>query len=183
MPEADSRDLATSQQFNEAVGQAVENEIPDADLTALRASLDLVRLSTRWIQHLEHNVHRPAGWSFSGFRIMFCVWAMGELEPREIAHLSGLTRATISSALNTLERDGLVTRTRDHADGRLVTVRMTDDGRRRLKAAYEVQNALETEFFGGLDDGGAGTRPSTSHLLGRALPSTMAEPNTNTEPL
>lgn len=159
-----------SPRFEEAVGDVVSSAVPHADLDALKASLDLVRLSTRWVHHLEHVVHRPAGWSFSGFRIMFCVWAMGELEPREIARLSGLTRATISSALNKLEDDGLITRSRDHDDGRLVTVRLTDDGRRRLADAYAHQNQLEAEFFGALPDSGQAFRSAAASLLASPLP-------------
>jgi DNA-binding MarR family transcriptional regulator len=72
----------------------------------------------------------------------------GELEPRDIARLSGLSRAAVSSVLNTLERDGLVERSRESHDRRLVTVRLTADGARRLVTAYERQNAVEQDFFG-----------------------------------
>ncbi len=132
-----------------AVG-AVGAAVPDADLDALRASFDLIRASTRLVQRLESDVHREAGWSMAGFRVMFCVWVGGELEPRDIARLSGLSRAAVSSVLNTLERDGLVERFRESADRRLVTVRLTDDGTRRLIEAYRRQNQVEQEFFGAL---------------------------------
>ena len=116
------------------------------------ASFALIRASTRLVQRLEAEVHREAGWSMAGFRVMFCVWVGGELEPREIARLSGLSRAAVSSVLNTLERDGLVERTRESHDRRLVTVRLTDDGGRRLVAAYRQQNRVEQDFFGPLPD-------------------------------
>ena len=60
---------------------------PDADLLALRASFNLVRLSTLLVHRLESQVHREAGWSMAGFRVMFCVWVAGEMEPREICLL------------------------------------------------------------------------------------------------
>lgn len=159
-----------SGRFDNAVESVVGTQVRGADLGALKASLDLVRLATRWMHHLEHAVHRPAGWSFSGFRIMFCVWAMGELEPREIARLSGLTRATISSALNKLEDDGLLSRSRDHDDGRLVTVRLTEAGADRIAAAYAAQNCLEAEFFGQLGDDAAAFRSTLAALLAQPLP-------------
>ena len=65
----------------------------------------------------------------AGFRLMFCIWVADELEPRELAHLAGLTRASVSSALNTLERDGLIERSRESEDRRLVT--STTHNRRR----------------------------------------------------
>ncbi len=134
-------------EFERASVEAVATAVPDADLTALRASFNLIRASTRLVQRLESEVHRHAGWSMAGFRVMFCVWVAGELEPRNIARLSGLSRAAVSSVLNTIERDGLVERTRESSDRRLVTVRLTSDGERRLIAAYAAQNVAERDFL------------------------------------
>ncbi len=142
-----------AREFERAAVDAVAAAVPAADLDALRASFDLIRASTRLVQRLEADVHREAGWSMGGFRVMFCVWVGGELEPRHIARLSGLSRAAVSSLLNTLERDGLVERSRESDDRRLVTVRLTADGRRRLIAAYERQNQVEQAFFDVLTTG------------------------------
>ena len=136
--------------FEQAAVDAVDDAVEGADLEALRVSFDLIRASTRLVQRLEAEVHRPAGWSMAGFRVMFCVWVGGELAPNEIARLSGLSRAAVSSVLNTLERDGLVERSRESDDRRVVTVRLSDDGATRLVAAYERQNEVEQDFFGTL---------------------------------
>jgi DNA-binding MarR family transcriptional regulator len=135
-------------QFEHVAVRAVAAAVEGADLDALRASFDLIRASTRLVQRLEAEVHRKAGWSMAGFRVMFCVWVGGELAPHEIARLSGLSRAAVSSVLNTLERDGLVDRSRESDDRRVVTVRLTDNGATRLVAAYKRQNHVEQEFFG-----------------------------------
>lgn len=155
----------TPQSFEEAAVAAVVAALPGIDTTSLRASFNLVRASTRLTRRLESRVHHEAGWSMAGFRVMFCVWVRGALQPRQIARLSGLSRAAVSSALNTLERDGLVERTREHTDRRLVTVRLTDDGATRLVAAYEKQNSVEQEFFAAL--GNDSTR--LVHALGALL--------------
>ncbi len=141
-----------AREFERAAVAAVATAVPHADLAALRASFDLIRASTRLVQRLEAEVHREAGWSMAGFRVMFCVWVAGELEPRDIARLSGLSRAAVSSVLNTLERDDLVERTRESNDRRLVTVRLTRDGEQRLVAAYAHQNQAEREFFAALTE-------------------------------
>lgn len=143
-------DTFDAQRFEDAAVESVSAAVPDADVDALRASFGLIRVSTRLVQRLESEVHREAGWSMAGFRIMFCVWVGGELEPRDIARLSGLSRAAVSSVLNTLERDGLIDRSRESHDRRLVTVRLTDDGATRLIAAYRRQNEVEQDFFAGL---------------------------------
>ena len=139
--------------FERVAVDTVAAALPEADLDALRASFDLIRASTRLVQRLEAEVLRDAGWSMAGFRVMFCVWVGGELEPRDIARLSGLSRAAVSSVLNTLERDGLVERHRESDDRRLVTVRLTPDGSRRLVDAYRRQNEVERGFFGSLSAG------------------------------
>ena len=144
-------DTFDAREFERAAVDAVAIAVPDADLTALRASFDLIRASTLLVQRLEAEVHREAGWSMAGFRVMFCVWVAGALEPRDIARLSGLSRAAVSSVLNTLERDGLVDRSRESSDRRLVTVRLTADGERRLVAAYARQNEAERGFFAGME--------------------------------
>jgi DNA-binding MarR family transcriptional regulator len=163
-----------AREFERAAVDTVAAAVPGADLDALRASFDLIRASTRLVQRLEAEVHSPAGWSMAGFRVMFCVWVGGELEPRDIARLSGLSRAAVSSVLNTLERDGLVERSRESHDRRLVTVRLTTDGATRLVAAYERQNLVEREFFGGLGRGRAtGLAGRLADLLDR--PGTAGE--------
>ncbi len=138
--------------FEAAAVETVAAAVPGADLEALRASFDLIRAATRLTQQLESEVLREAGFSMAGFRAMFCVWVGGDLEPRDIARLSGLSRAAVSSVLNTLERDGLVERFRESADRRLVTVRLTEEGTNRLRTAYARQNELEQTFFGVLPD-------------------------------
>lgn len=143
-------DLHGADSFEAAATARVADAHPDADLAVLRASFDLIRLSTQLVHVVESNVHRPAGWSMAGFRVMFCVWVAGELEPRQIARLSGLSRAAVSSVLNTLERDGLVERHRESGDRRLVTVRLTPEGAAGVARAYRRQNEVERGFFAGI---------------------------------
>jgi DNA-binding MarR family transcriptional regulator len=137
----------TAHSFEEAARDKVADEVPDADLDVFAATFDLVRLATRVVHDLESRVHRPAGWSYAGFRVMFTVWVAGSLPPMDIAHLSGLSRAAVSSVVNTLERDGLVTRSRESDDRRVVTVRLTDEGERRLVEAYAEQNERSSQLW------------------------------------
>lgn len=162
--------------FEHAAVGRVSDALPDADLDALRASFDLIRAANRLVHQLESEVHRPAGWTMAGFRVMFCVWVSDVLEPRDIARLSGLSRAAVSSVLNTLERDGLVERTRESDDRRLVTVRLTERGRRGVVEAYERQNAVEQRFFAALD-------PPEIERATAALAALLAAPRASTSPV
>lgn len=86
----------------------------------------------------------------AGFRVLFTTWIHDQLEPRELARLSGVSRAAVSGVLKTLERDGLVERNREQADRRLVTVRVTEDGEALLRETYAAQNRREVEHFASL---------------------------------
>jgi len=136
--------------FERVAGQQVATLDPNADLLTFGVTFNLMRMATRMSQSLEADVHGPAGWSMAGFRVMFVVWVAGELAPNEIARLSGLSRAAVSSVLNTLERDGLAERSRESDDRRVVTVRLTTVGRKRLTKAYLEQNRREGELLSGL---------------------------------
>jgi DNA-binding MarR family transcriptional regulator len=78
------------------------------------------------------------------------LWAVGPAELRDVARLSGASRAAVSSALNTLERDGLVRRIRDSADRRLVRIQLTRHGRLALREAMREQGDREREWFSAL---------------------------------
>ena len=53
--------------------------------------------------------------------------------PADLADAAGVTRATITGLLDTLERDGVVTREADSYDRRTVLVRLTASGRALLE--------------------------------------------------
>ena len=119
----------------------------EVDLSTFAAMFDLFRVSTRIIGDLENRVYRPAGLSTAGFRVLFTVWVFGSLEVREIAHLSGVSRAAVSGVVTTLERDGFVARTVPEHDRRLVVVEATDAGRDLVAETYRSQNERERELF------------------------------------
>jgi DNA-binding MarR family transcriptional regulator len=116
-------------------------------LAAFAASFNLFRFSTRLIQDLEASIHRPRGLSTAGFRVMFTIWALGEMEPRQLANHSGVSRAAISGAVATLAAAGLVEKSREQADRRLVTVRLSPEGAALLEETYRAQNVHEQGLF------------------------------------
>lgn len=132
----------------ERVGELVD----DIDLGSFAASFDLFRLATRTIGDFDTEVHRPRGLSMAGFRVLFTVWIFESLEVRDIARLSGVSRAAVSGVVTTLERDGLALRQRDQADGRLASVTATAAGVAKLRSAYGAQHERERLLFGELDE-------------------------------
>jgi DNA-binding MarR family transcriptional regulator len=105
---------------------------------------------------------------------MNVLWVAGPVELREVARLSGSSRASISSALNTLERDGLVTRRRNGTDRRQVLLELTERGRSELRGGMRDQADLEREWFGPLS---AQDQEVLTRLLG-ALADQVRPPKT-----
>lgn len=138
--------------YRTLLGQRHRAEAVVDEASAERAELvfNLSRLHSRLSQDFEAR-HRRLGWSWAGFRIMNVLWAVGAVELRELARLAGVSRAAISSALNALQRDGLVSRARERADRRLVRIELTEQGRARLREGMLDQAERERRWFAALD--------------------------------
>ncbi|HEX6312564.1 MAG TPA: MarR family transcriptional regulator [Acidimicrobiia bacterium] len=152
--------------FDELVLERIAELEPDADRDAIAVVFNLMRLANVVSADVESAVHRPRGLSWAGFRILFALWAAGSLEPRVLARLAGVTRASISSVLNTLERDGLVERKRESADRRMVAVVLTPRGRDAVATAFKGHHERERAWLAPLSR--AETR-TLSQLLHRLL--------------
>lgn len=123
------------------------------DASHMRLGINLVRAANVFVGVSERRVHRPKGLSWSGFSAMFALSVFDALEARTISRLIGVTRQATSVVLATLERKGLITRKRPRdADGRLLTVRLTDEGRRIAREAVTEQNLLVERWFAPLTD-------------------------------
>jgi DNA-binding MarR family transcriptional regulator len=143
----------------------IRSVFPEADLTAFAVAFTLIRAAERVTYELE-TVQRPMGWTWPGFRVLFWIWLLGPLEPREIATLASASRASVSSALNTLERNGFVKRSRNSSDRRLVTVELTARGSERITEAFHSTNTREQELVARF---GVEEQRTLAELLGRLL--------------
>jgi len=65
----------------------------------------------------------------------------GPMTPSEIAQIERVKRPTITRTLGCLEREGLIDRTRDPADGRSALVSVNAAGRERLRRLRGRKNA------------------------------------------
>ncbi|TQE23611.1 MarR family transcriptional regulator [Streptomyces ipomoeae] len=63
---------------------------------------------------MESTVHRPRGWSWPGFRVLFAIGLSGPVEVKKVAELSGMSRAAVSALVGTLEKAGLVSKESAH---------------------------------------------------------------------
>jgi len=147
---------------------------PAIDVDVLTVWLNLVRISNLLIQDVESLVHRPSGWSWAGFRVMFAVLVTEGAQPRDVARLAGVSRASVSGVLNTLERDGLVVRERKSGDRRVVTVRLTPRGRRAIVDAFKRNHEVEKAWLAPLSRSDISTLVSILHRLRSPMQSRSA---------
>jgi DNA-binding MarR family transcriptional regulator len=140
--------------------QRASAAVPTVDPQAMRLVLTLHRATSAMTYDLESSVHRPHGWSWSGFRVLFALWVAGPMEAKRAAELSGMSRAAISSLVNTLERDGLVSRTPATSDRRAVELALTEAGAEAITGAFQEHNQREQAWAETL------TKPERTILIG-----------------
>ena len=136
------------------------SELPQVDPAAMRLGLTLHRLTSTLVYDWESTVHRPRGWSWGGFRVLFALWLAGPMEAKRVAQLSGMSRAAVSALVNTLERDGLVSRKQAERDKRAVLLNVTDAGHDAITSAYQAHNERERAWANAL------SKPELMVLIG-----------------
>lgn len=148
MAKAKSAKRRSVREFRELLHRRHGSDAAIDQASAERAELlfNLTRTVNRLSLDFE-NLHRRNGLSWSGFRILNVIWVVEDVEVSEIARLSGSSRASTWSALNTLERNGLVQRTRDSEDRRMVRARLTESGLQVLQVAMQAQAVREAQWF------------------------------------
>ncbi|SFB41326.1 DNA-binding transcriptional regulator, MarR family [Amycolatopsis marina] len=135
-------------------------ELPSVDPTAMRLVLTLHRVTSSLVYDLESAVHRPHGWSWPGFRVLFVLWLAGPLESKRVAELSGMSRAAVSALVNTLVRDELVSRHQAEHDRRAVQLDLTEAGHKAITGAFQAHNEREQAWTGAL------SKPEQTILIG-----------------
>ena len=120
------------------------------DLDAQAVVFQLYRTSTDVIAALEAKALRPLGLSHTGFALLVTIWVGGPQEVRSLARKHRLSKPSITSAIGTLERAGLVARERSDDDRRLVSVALTAQGRRLVRRAEAALHRCERALTAGL---------------------------------
>lgn len=134
---------ASDQAFiSRVVSRALEAKLK-IDIDAMRLVISLHRATNSVIYDLESSVHRPSGWAWSSFQLLFALWMDGPVDAKTAAELSGMSRAAVSNLVNTLQRDGLVARLPNKKDGRSVLLVVTQAGERRILEVLPKHNERE----------------------------------------
>lgn len=124
--------------------------VTGTDPEATRLLLALNRASGTVTYDLEATVHRPRGRSWPAYRLMFVLWLSGELESKEVARLTGQSRAATSNLTGPLVTAGVLQKRSDPADGRAVLLSLTARGLAEIEDVYAEQNAREQQWSAAL---------------------------------
>jgi DNA-binding MarR family transcriptional regulator len=106
---------------------------------------------------MEREVLTPNDLTWTAFVVMWVTWIWGPAETRMIASEAGISKATLSGVLNTLQARDLLTRKKDEQDGRLVVVALTPSGLRLIKRLFPKDQCCRA---GGMPDA-VSRRPGT----------------------
>lgn len=120
--------------------------------SAMQTVFALTTTASMITYDLEATVHRPLGLSWASYRLMVVLFVTGPVDPTTAAPLAAMSRATVSSLANGLERDGYVVREPAEHDRRSVVLALTDKGRQLLQQAKQANNAREEEWCGVLTE-------------------------------
>lgn len=85
--------------------------------------------------------------SSAGQRIMLTLTLCGSLTQSDIASLSGMSRAAVSSAVRTLLTDGMISRAPSLSDGRAVVHAVTESGRETYRRMFVERNRRESRLL------------------------------------
>jgi MarR family transcriptional regulator, organic hydroperoxide resistance regulator len=113
------------------------------DPRAMAAVSNVFRVANAVRLHMERRVLGDDGISWTAFVVLWVLWVWGEQESRHLAVECGVSKATLSGVVTTLETRGLVTRDRHPGDGRLVIVSLSPAGRRMIRRLYPRFNQHE----------------------------------------
>jgi DNA-binding MarR family transcriptional regulator len=129
------------------IEQAMFSHIGDltVDLPAANAVSTLYRAANAVRTHLTKTVLREYGLTWTGFVVLWVVWIWGGTETRHAAESAGISKATLTGVVKTLEGQGLITRETSTVDRRLVNLKLTEAGSAMMQELYPAFNAVEGE--------------------------------------
>ncbi|MCP3135806.1 MarR family winged helix-turn-helix transcriptional regulator [Pyxidicoccus xibeiensis] len=110
---------------------------PELDTSAIETVVTLMKMSNDLSGAFDAHVARH-GLSMGRFIVLVRLYSSEEtgdmaLTPADLAESSGVSRATMTGLLDTLEKDGLISREDHPEDRRMYTVHLTPKARRLLE--------------------------------------------------
>ncbi|MFI5357589.1 MAG: MarR family winged helix-turn-helix transcriptional regulator [Opitutales bacterium] len=158
-------------------------EFPELDPSACEAYLNLLRTGDEVFSIMEHylSAHDISQGRFCVLMLLWkaqhlragadCLGAGDPCTPASLADAAGVTRATMTGLIDTLERDGLVRRVPNPDDRRMMTVQLVPEGQAFVSNLLPEYFKLIAAVMQGLD---VAERKTLVGLLHKILERTAA---------
>lgn len=112
----------------------------------------LVNLMARlFARHLDQRL-RHHGLALGAFPALLHLWDRDGLTQKELVDVLGIEQPTMAATLSRMERDGLITRLRDEADGRVQRIWLTEKARSLHGPATAEAAAVNDQAMAGLGE-------------------------------
>ncbi|CAM4213848.1 MarR family winged helix-turn-helix transcriptional regulator [Paenibacillus tarimensis] len=96
-----------------------------------------MRMTKEWKTHLEDAL--APGLTEGQLNVLELLLAHQPMKPSDLLQYLSTTPAAITTLLDRMERGGLITRSRDQADRRIVWINVTENGEQEAKRGMEVR--------------------------------------------
>jgi DNA-binding MarR family transcriptional regulator len=133
---------------------------------AISVLANIIRAAQAFRSRMERTVLREFDLSWGSFSTLFIVWVWGPIETRDLAKSQSVSRATVTSIIDSLESRGLCLRQQSTGDRRLVLVRLTLEGETLIKQVFPRFNQGEAEIASSLT---TAEQETLAHLLRKVV--------------
>lgn len=133
--------------FGERARLVTARRLPELSPDTVELGVQLTRAAHAHEMLSERTIHRHDRRTWVSFRLLYVLWVNDALTASDLARLLHLSRQTVSNALRTLEQEGLIVRTRDAHDARMMLVHLTDAGVSSIEGALLAQFRLDELSF------------------------------------
>lgn len=168
----------TKEQRNSQLFDFIERISPEADPTSILLFRQVHKANHLLIRAAQKQLEL-AGLTWPQFMLLLVLQGNetygtgGGLQPSELSDLQGIPRNNVSTALASLEEEGLISRELSGIDRRKFVIRLTPQGRKILKSKLSTQLRQINQSFAAL---GAQERTTLLELLTR-LTQSLSEMN------
>ncbi|MFL2000323.1 MULTISPECIES: MarR family winged helix-turn-helix transcriptional regulator [unclassified Microbacterium] len=110
----------------------------------------LLKVAATALRSAMEDVLRPLGMTVTHYSCLEVLAQRPGASNSDLARATFVTRQSMNVLLQTLQRDGLVTRADQPEAGRVLPTRLTDAGRAQLAQASAAVKQVEDRMLGGL---------------------------------
>ena len=123
----------------------------DVDHDAMAVISNLYRAAGAARNHFERTVLSEADLTWTSWVVLWVLWIGDEAESRTVAAEAGISKATLTGVVRTLQGRGLVERRMHPGDARRVLLTLSPDGSLLMAALFPRFNAHEALLCAPLD--------------------------------